>query len=102
MLKSLSELALNISEQDYRDINCLSYSAIAKYEKGGFAAITHLYDKQESDALTFGSVVDTLITEGQEKFNDKFIVADFTLPTDSIKNIVDVLLNNNNLCGIIC
>ena len=73
MLKSLSELALNISEQDYRDINCLSYSAIAKYEKGGFAAISHLYDKQEGDALTFGSVVDILVTEGQEKFNDKFI-----------------------------
>jgi hypothetical protein len=96
MLKSLSELALNISEQDYRDIDCLSYSAIAKYEKGGFAAISHLYDKQESDALTFGSVVDTLITEGQEKFNDKFVVANFTLPTDSIKNIVDILLNNNS------
>ena len=96
MLKSLSELALNISEQDYRDIDCLSYSAIAKYEKGGFAAISHLYDKQESDALTFGSVVDTLITEGQEKFNDKFIVADFTLPTDSIKNIIDILLDSTD------
>lgn len=96
MLKSLSELALNISEQEYRDINCLSYSAIAKYEKGGFAVIPHLYDAQESDALTFGSVVDTLITEGVEKFKEKFAVADFTLPTDSIKNIVDILLDNNS------
>ena len=90
MLKSLSELALNISEQDYRDINCLSYSAIAKYEKGGFAAISHLYDKQGSDALTFGSVVDTLITEGQDAFEKKFIVSD-CVPSESIEKIVDIL-----------
>ena len=95
MLKSLSELALNISEQDYRDINCLSYSAIAKYEKGGFAAISHLYDKQESDALTFGSVVDTLITEGEEAFKTKFAVANIKFPSDALTLIGMNLLHEN-------
>lgn len=93
MLKSLSELALNISEQEYRDIDCLSYSAIAKYEKGGFATISHLYDKQESDSLIFGSVVDTLITEGRDAFEKKFIVSD-CVPSESIEKIVDILFED--------
>lgn len=91
--KSLAELALNISEKEYRDLPYLSYSILARYEKGGFSAIPHLYDKIESEALTFGSMVDTIITEGMEKFNEKFVVADFNIPTESVKNVVDALLN---------
>jgi hypothetical protein len=91
-MKSLKELALQISEEQYRENPALSYSLIATYEKGGFASIPHLYDKKESDALTFGSMVDTIITEGMEKFQEKFAVADFKIPTDSIKGVIDWLL----------
>jgi hypothetical protein len=91
MNKSFSELSLNITEKEYRDLSYLSYSAIAKYEKGGFQVIPHLYDKQESDALLFGSVVDSLITEGPEGFSKKFAVAEFTLPSDTMMQIADIL-----------
>lgn len=91
-MKSLKDLSLQISEEQYRENSALSYSLIATYEKGGFASIPHLYDKKESDALTFGSMVDTIITEGMEKFQEKFAVADFKIPTDSIKGVIDWLL----------
>lgn len=91
-MKSLKDLALQISEEQYRENPALSYSLIATYEKGGFASIPHLYDKKESDALTFGLMVDTIITEGMEKFQEKFAVADFKIPSDSIKSVIDWLL----------
>lgn len=91
-IKSLKDLALQISEEQYRENPALSYSLIATYEKGGFASIPHLYDKKESDALTFGLMVDTIITEGMEKFQEKFAVADFKIPSDSIKFVIDWLL----------
>lgn len=91
-MKSLKTLALDISESLYREHPALSYSTIATYEKGGFSSIPHLYDKKESDALTFGSMVDTIITEGMERFQEKFAVADFKIPSDSIKFVIDWLL----------
>lgn len=91
-MKSLKDLALPISEEQYRENPALSYSLIATYEKGGFASIPHLYDKKESDALTFGLMVDTIITEGIERFQEKFAVADFKIPSDSIKFVIDWLL----------
>lgn len=91
-MKSLKDLSLQISEEQYRENPALSYSLIATYAKGGFASIPHLYDKKESDALTFGSMVDTIITEGIERFQEKFVVADFKIPTDSIKEVIDYLL----------
>lgn len=91
-MKSLKDLSLQISEEQYRENPALSYSLIATYEKGGFASIPHLYDKKESDALTFGLMVDTIITEGIERFQEKFAVADFKIPSDSIKFVIDWLL----------
>jgi GNAT superfamily N-acetyltransferase len=91
-MKSLKDLSLQISEEQYRENPALSYSLIATYAKGGFASIPHLYDKKESDALTFGSMVDTIITEGIERFQEKFVIADFKIPTDSIKEVIDYLL----------
>lgn len=91
--KSFEELSLNITEQEYRDLPYLSYSVLAKYEKGGFSSIPHLYDKQESEALVFGSMVDTIITEGFDKFKDKFIVAEFKIPSETLVAITKNLLN---------
>ena len=94
-MKSLKDLSLQISEEQYRENPALSYSLIATYEKGGFSSIPHLYDKKESDALTFGSMVDTIITEGMEKFQEKFVIADFKIPSDSIKEVIDFLLEHS-------
>lgn len=100
MIKSLKELSLQVSEKEYREHYALSYSTIASYEKGGFSAIPHLFDKKESEALLFGSMVDTLITEGMDTFNSKFAIADFEIPTEAIKNIVDSFIEEYPNCTL--
>ena len=91
-MKKLKDLSWDVSEEQYREYPALSYSVIARYEKGGFSAIKHLHDEVKSDSITFGSMVDCLITEGQEVFNKKFAIANFKIPTDSIKAVIDILL----------
>lgn len=92
--KKLSTLSLSITEKEYRDLPYLSYSKLAAYERGGFAAISKLDEKQESPSLTFGSMVDTLITEGHAVFDQKFAVVDAT-PAPAIVTMVEYLLREN-------
>ena len=91
MRKSISELSLNITEEEYRADPALSYSTLAKFERGGFNELEHLFDKVESPSLTFGSAVDSLLTGGEKEFNDRFIVAEFPAIADSIVNIIKAL-----------
>ena len=93
-MKSLKDLSLQISEEQYRENPALSYSTLARYEKGGFNSISHLFDRQDSDSLTFGSMVDTIITEGMERFNEKFAIANFNIPSETVKEIADSIIND--------
>ena len=94
MPRSLTELSLNISEEMYRDMPQLSYSTIAKYEKGGFSSIPKLFEEASpTDALMFGSAVDTIITKGAYEFKEKFYVADIVSPSEALLLIVNNLLN---------
>ena len=76
-MKHFSEISWPVDEPTYRKDPALSYSTIAKYERGGFASLATLFDDVHSPALTFGSVVDELITGDEESFNNRFIVAQF-------------------------
>ena len=93
MKKSLKDLALNITEEEYRQDSALSYSTLAKYERGGFNSLSTLFDKVESPSLLFGSLVDTLITGTPEEFDSRFFVCDFPDVPDSILTIIKYLFN---------
>ena len=80
MHKLLAALALPITEEEYRNDGCLHYSTLATYERGGFSSIATLGEKKESESLTFGSLVDTLLTGSSGEFGEKFFVADFVKP----------------------
>lgn len=92
-MKSLKEISWNISEEIYREDPSLSYSTLAKYEREGFNKLDTLFDRVETSSLTFGSAVDSIITGGQEEFNDRFIVAEFPSISDSIVKIVKSLFS---------
>ena len=94
-MSSFKDLALNITEQEYRDLDALSYSLLSKYEKVGFSGLDKLYEKEESPSLTWGQLVDTLITD-KEHFDDKFVVVDIPKVSDKITEIVDNMINNGN------
>lgn len=100
--KSLRDISLNISEEEYRADPALSYSTLARYEREGFNNINKLFDKIETPSLTFGSAVDSIITGGQEEFKSRFMIADYPSIPDSIIKIVKALFNffqytNNSL-----
>lgn len=91
MEKSLYDISLKITEEEYRKDPALSYSTIAKYEREGFSKLPTLFDRVESPSLTLGSAVDALITGGQEEFDNNFIVATFPKISDTLVSIVKQL-----------
>lgn len=89
----------SLSEQEYRNLKdangfpIISYSAISKYLREGFEGYLHLEDREETDSLTFGSAVDTLITEGEEQFDKKFVTLDNVF-TGKSKEVIDYVAKN--------
>lgn len=99
MNKELKELALDITEQEYRDIPCLHYSALSKYAKDGFNAIEKLDEHVESSSFVFGSLVDTLMTE-PEAFNSRYLVAEKIESSDALSLLVkDVFEQYKSTCS---
>lgn len=86
--KSLYDISWQVSEEEYRADSAYSYSTIAKFNREGFDNLDKLFDKLETPSLLFGSMVDTLLTDGQEEFDNRFIVAQFPDIPDSIVKIV--------------
>ena len=90
-LKDLKRISWVCSEEEYRADPAYSYSILAKYNREGFNKLDSLFDKVESPSLTFGSAVDSLVTGGEEEFNERFFVADFPEIQDSQKKLVEAL-----------
>lgn len=86
-MKSFKELSLNITEKEYRELPELSYSTLSRFQREGFRKIDSLFDKVSSPSLTFGSLVDTLLTDGEKAFDERFAVCDFPELTDSLKAV---------------
>lgn len=89
--KSLKEISWLVTEEEYRADSALSYSTLARYEREGFNNLDKLFDRVETPSLTFGSAVDSIITGGQEEFDERFIVAEYPSTPDSIIKIVKSL-----------
>lgn len=91
--KSLRDISWLVTEEEYRADTSLSYSTLARYEREGFNNLDKLFDRVETPSLTFGSAVDSIITGGQEEFNDRFMVAEFPSTPDSIIKMVKSLFS---------
>lgn len=90
-MKSLYDISWQCTENEYRADKAYSYSTLAKFEREGFNNLDKLFDKVESPSLTFGSVIDCLMTDSQEEFDRRFLVADFPELPDSQKKVVEYL-----------
>ena len=95
MQKSIVDISWKIDEAGYRKDPALSYSTLAKFEREGFHKLDTLFDKVETSSLTFGSMVDTLITGSKEEFDELFFVADFPLIPDNESDVVKDIYNNS-------
>lgn len=90
-MKSLKDISWQVTEEEYRADSAYSYSTLAKFEREGFDKLETLFDKVDSPSLLFGSIVDTLLTDGYEAFEKLFYVAEFPEITDKVKTIVEAL-----------
>lgn len=88
---SIKELAWNVTEEEYRADPALSYSTLSRFEREGWRNLSSLFDKQDTPALTFGSVVDCILTDGDEEFDKRFIVCNFPPLTDNLVKITKSL-----------
>ena len=92
--KSLREISWQVSEPEYRQDTALSYSTLARFDREGFNNLDKLFERVESPSLTFGSIVDTLITGTEQEFNDNFIVAQLdNPPSDTLITITKRLFS---------
>lgn len=94
--ESLYDISWKVSEPEYRKDEAYSYSTIAKFDREGFENLSTLYDKVESPSLLFGSMVDTLLTDGPEEFDNKYVVAEFSGISDTIIKVVRLLFGSYN------
>ena len=69
--KTLYDISWQVSEEEYRADKAYSYSTISKFNREGFDNIGKLFDRVESPSLLFGSMVDSLLTGGQEEFDER-------------------------------
>ena len=92
-MKSLYDISWKVNEEEYRSDPAYSYSVIARFNREGFNGLGNLYDKIETPSLLFGSMVDTLLTDGQEEFDRKYEVAELPNISDSLAQIAKMLFN---------
>lgn len=87
-MKSLKEISLPITEAEYRADGAMHYSTLASFKRGGFHCLDTLFDRKETPSLLFGSIVDTLMTDGQEAFDSQYFVSELPEISDQIANVV--------------
>ena len=69
-------------------------SSSTRYEREGrFSSLPTLFDKQSSTSLTFGSMVDALLTGDEEEFADQFMILDNPNISDTLKDITQTLVD---------
>lgn len=94
IVKELKDISWQVDEPTYRAAPELSYSTLSTYESVGFSGLDHLFDKKESPSLTLGSVVDCILTGGEDEFKSLFYVADIPSIGDKEKLVADYLFMN--------
>ena len=87
-MKKLSEVAWNVTEEEYRADPALSYSTLSRFDREGFSNLSNLFTQITTPSLILGQLVDTILTDGEDEFNNRFVVAEYPDIPDSIIQIV--------------
>lgn len=92
-MKQLWEISWQVTEPEYRKDSALSQSTLSKYEREGFKNLDTLFDHVSTPSLTFGSIVDELITGSKESFDKRFLVAEFPKLKPAEEKAIPVLVD---------
>lgn len=91
---NLKSISWDVPEIEYRQYKAFSYSLLAKFAREGFEHLDTLFDRVSTPSLSFGSLVDTLITD-KENFNNLYSIVDMPTISDTIKSLCEELYYNN-------
>lgn len=89
--RELKDISWLVDEPTYRADPALSQSTLGTYEKLGYNGLDHLFDRKETPSLTFGSCVDSILTGGEEEFNERFHVMDVHITDGGMSTIAKLL-----------
>jgi len=83
----------NISARDYYNVEAVSQSSLKEIAKGPKNYLRSLTFSESTDYLKLGSAVDVLLTDADD-FENQFKVMDISMPSDTIRNIVESIYQN--------
>lgn len=96
-MKTLKDISWQVDEPTYRADKALSYSTLSTYEREGrFSKLPTLFDRKESPSLLWGSVLDTILTDGMDAFNEQFYMEDIPDMTPTMRAIGQKLWDSCN------
>ncbi len=94
MRKSIKDISWQVDEPTYRADPAYSYSILSRFDREGFRKLGSLFDKIDSPALRFGSAVDTMLTDGEAAFTQRFMVCEFPPLSEVLISLTKELFNS--------
>lgn len=94
MRKSIKDISWQVNEPTYRADPAYSYSTLSRFDREGFRKLGSLFDKIDSPALRFGSAVDTMLTDGETAFTQRFMVCEFPPLSEVLISLTKELFNS--------
>lgn len=94
MRKRLTEISWQVSEPVYRQDPALSQSVLTKFEREGFENLDKLFEHVDTPSLSFGSMVDCLMTDGERAFQEQYLVSEIPSLEPSVEPVVKEIFNS--------
>lgn len=88
MLKEFKQLLWDVTEQEYRQDEAISYSMISRFIKDGYSAIPVIKESISTQSLTLGSALDCMVTEGVNAYNEKYYISNCN-PTNKTETVIE-------------
>lgn len=82
-----------MTDEQYFDIDLLSYSKLSNFDKNGAKSINREYGG-DTYAFNLGALVEEIIQGDSKSVREKFIITDNVKPTASLGELVDAMLDN--------
>ncbi len=83
---------MDINRDNYRSFNAVNFSLLSKVD---FDPSQVKIVQKETEALSFGSLFDCLMTE-PDKFNERYIISEVNKPTAQLGEYIDLLIEYKN------
>lgn len=97
MSKTLYDISWQVDEPTYRKDPAISYSTLSAYEREGFESL--FGPPLKTPSLTFGSVVDTMVTDGMDAFNNRYVVLNHKC-SPTLLDVLQYILKNSDYSSL--